>query len=65
VVAIGGGYGTLSEIALALRIGRPVVGLKTWVFGRSGSAPDDGVRRVESAEEAVRLVLRLAREEAT
>ena len=30
VVAIGGGYGTLSEIAFALKAGRPVVGIGTW-----------------------------------
>ena len=30
LIAIGGGYGTLSEIALALKTGRPVVGLDTW-----------------------------------
>jgi uncharacterized protein (TIGR00725 family) len=30
VIAIGGGYGTLSEIALALKAGKPVVGLDTW-----------------------------------
>jgi uncharacterized protein (TIGR00725 family) len=30
VVAIGRGYGTLSEIALALKLGRPVVGVGTW-----------------------------------
>jgi uncharacterized protein (TIGR00725 family) len=30
VVAIGGMYGTLSEIALALKLGVPVVGLRTW-----------------------------------
>src|SRR5659263_549699 len=30
VVAIGGGWGTLSEIALAVRAGVPVVGLHTW-----------------------------------
>ncbi len=30
VVAVSGGYGTLSEIALALKMGRPVVGLNTW-----------------------------------
>jgi uncharacterized protein (TIGR00725 family) len=30
VIAIGGGYGTLSEIALALKAGKPVVGLGTW-----------------------------------
>lgn len=30
VIAVGGMYGTLSEIAIALKIGRPVVGLGTW-----------------------------------
>lgn len=30
VVAVGGGYGTLSEIAFALRAGKPVVGIGTW-----------------------------------
>jgi uncharacterized protein (TIGR00725 family) len=30
LVAVGGGYGTLSEIALALKAGRPVFGLESW-----------------------------------
>jgi hypothetical protein len=30
VIAVGGGHGTLSEIAFALKLGRPVVGLATW-----------------------------------
>ncbi len=30
LVAVSGGYGTLSEIALALKAGKPVVGLETW-----------------------------------
>ena len=30
VVAVGGGYGTLSEIALALKAGKRVVGLGSW-----------------------------------
>ena len=34
VVAVGGGLGTLSEIALALRNGRPTIGLQTWRFDR-------------------------------
>ena len=60
VVAIGGGYGTLSEIGLALRFGRPVIGLRTWEAGR-------GERRVPvvaaaSPEDAVRRALALARE---
>ena len=36
VVALGGGLGTLSEIALALRNGRPTIGTKTWRFDRDG-----------------------------
>lgn len=30
LIAVGGGYGTLSEIALALKAGKPVVGLDSW-----------------------------------
>ncbi len=58
VVAVGGGYGTLSEIALALRSGMPVVGLRTWAFDRDGGL--GGVHRVASAGEAVDLALALA-----
>ena len=36
VVALGGGLGTLSEIALALRDRRPTIGIKTWRFDRDG-----------------------------
>jgi len=60
LIAIGGGFGTLSEIALALRHGKPVVGLKTWQATRGESAAP--VVPVASAEEAVREAVRLARE---
>jgi uncharacterized protein (TIGR00725 family) len=50
VVAVGGGYGTLSEIALALRAGKRVVGLGTWDV--------EGVEAVDSPEAAVESVLR-------
>jgi len=36
VVALGGGLGTLSEIALALRNRRPAIGIQTWHFDRAG-----------------------------
>ena len=36
VVALGGGLGTLSEIALALRNRLPTIGIKTWRFDRDG-----------------------------
>jgi uncharacterized protein (TIGR00725 family) len=60
VVAIGGAYGTLSEIAFALKGGTPVIGLRTWELARGGKS-DTGIVQVESAGEAVRTALDLAR----
>src|SRR3954454_21920415 len=34
VIAVAGEFGTLSEIALALKVGTPVVGLETWELAR-------------------------------
>src|SRR2546427_5218569 len=47
IIAIGEGWGTLSEIAIARRLGRPVVGLDSWsVKGLdSVDTPADAVRR--------------------
>jgi uncharacterized protein (TIGR00725 family) len=59
VVAVGGAYGTLSEIAFALKAGTPVVGIHTWELSRGGQ-PDSGVVRADSAAEAVRTALDLA-----
>jgi uncharacterized protein (TIGR00725 family) len=59
VVAIGGGYGTLSEIAYALHFGAPVVGLGTWEVAREGQPPAP-IHRAASPEEAAALALRLA-----
>ena len=56
VVAVGGGLGTLSEIALALRAGTPVIGLDTWDLARPG-APVDGLVPVDGPAEAVALAL--------
>jgi uncharacterized protein (TIGR00725 family) len=56
LVAVGGGFGTLSEIALALRIGVPVVGLATWGLTLAGK-PVTAFPVVESPEEAARLAL--------
>lgn len=52
VIAVGGAHGTLSEIALALKIGIPVIGLRTWEIG--------GIQRAESAPEAVERALAVA-----
>ena len=57
VVAVGGGWGTLSEIALALRAGLPVVGVGTWQLARGG-APVDGVVAAPDGRSAVEEALR-------
>jgi uncharacterized protein (TIGR00725 family) len=54
MIAVGGGYGTLSEIGFALRLGKPVVGLRTWDIRRAGDdAPDPALHRVDTVREAV------------
>jgi uncharacterized protein (TIGR00725 family) len=47
LIAIGGEYGTLSEIALALKAGKPVVGIESWDLDPIVEARDaaDAVRR--------------------
>jgi uncharacterized protein (TIGR00725 family) len=49
VIAIGRGWGTLSEIAHARRLGRSVYALDTWEV--------EGLDRVDTPEEAVRRAL--------
>jgi uncharacterized protein (TIGR00725 family) len=49
VIAVGGGYGTLSEIALALKAGKRVIGLDTWEI--------EGVQAASDPEAAVAAAL--------
>jgi uncharacterized protein (TIGR00725 family) len=56
LVAVGGEFGTLSEIALALKAGKPVVALGGWELGKAGE-PVDAIVRVESAADAVARAL--------
>jgi uncharacterized protein (TIGR00725 family) len=58
VIAVGGEFGTLSEIALALKMGKPVVGLGTWELGRDDLATDPIVR-AETPEEALEQLRRV------
>ena len=60
-IAIRGGYGTLSEIAFALRLKTPVVGLQTWSVSQ-GDKPDSGIHVAETPEEAVEMAFALAEE---
>jgi uncharacterized protein (TIGR00725 family) len=55
VIAVGGGFGTLTEIAYARILGRPVVVLDPgWDVGQ------EGIERASAPKEAVELALRLA-----
>jgi uncharacterized protein (TIGR00725 family) len=60
VVAVSGGYGTLSEIGLALKMGRPVVGLGTWELQQAGQAVAAVVQATTPAQ-AVERAWALAR----
>ncbi len=49
VIAIGGEYGTLSEIGLARKVGRPVVALESWDLGEHVSVAATPEEAVETA----------------
>ena len=58
VIAIGGEWGTLSEIGFARAIGRPVIALRSWALtGRERMDDTPGVVPAETAREAVELAL--------
>jgi len=57
MIAVDGGYGTLSEIAQALNHGRPVVALGSWDLPRSGEVNPDLFQRAGTPAEAVELAL--------
>lgn len=53
VIAVAGEYGTLSEIAIALKLGKPVIGINTW-------DNIEGVVKADNAEDAVAKAFELA-----
>ena len=61
VVAIGGRYGTLSEIAFALKRGLPVVGVNTWRLAPPGASGSSPIITIDDPVEAARRALALAR----
>ncbi len=52
IIAISGSYGTLSEIAFALRLNIPVIGINTWDVSNK-------IQKVNSAKEAVDMAFLL------
>ncbi len=54
VIAVGGEYGTLSEVGLALKVGRPVVALESWDLGDHvviATSPKEAVEKALEASE--------------
>jgi uncharacterized protein (TIGR00725 family) len=60
VIAIGGRYGTLSEIAYALKSNIPVIGLNTWSLSINGRE-DNSIIQVNNATEAVDKAISFAK----
>lgn len=54
LIAIEGGYGTLSELAIALKIEKPIVGLRTWDVSSK-------ILKAETPQEAVSMALAAVR----
>ena len=63
VIAVDGEFGTLSEIAIALSNGIPVIGLNTWSLSREGE-PDRSIILAKDPLDAVEKALAAARESA-
>jgi len=59
LIAVSGGYGTLSEIAFALNVGKPVIALHTWVLEDAGKVDDELFLRVEDPKTAVELAIKM------
>jgi uncharacterized protein (TIGR00725 family) len=59
VIAVGGEWGTLSEIAYARKLGRSVVAIQSWTL-RNRSGTDLGIVETDSPEEAVSAALAAA-----
>ena len=60
IIAVGGRFGTLSEIAFAKIEGIPVIGLQTWELKREGMR-EDPIQRARDPKEAVAMALEAAR----
>ena len=62
VIAVGGAYGTLSEIGHALAEDIPVIGLETWGLTRSGESPDTAIITASDPTDAVNKAVRAAKD---
>jgi len=59
MIAVGGGYGTLSEIAFMRKLGKPVVTLESWkVIAPGAAGPDQTIHSCDSPQAAVDWVFK-------
>ncbi len=58
LIAVGGEFGTLSEIAHALNLGKKVVGLRTWKLEKAHAKPIPNLIEAKNPKEAVEMALR-------
>jgi uncharacterized protein (TIGR00725 family) len=58
LIAVGGEFGTLSEIAHALNLGKTVIGLRTWKLEKAHTRPIPNLVEVEDPKKAVDLALK-------
>jgi len=61
IIAVGGGYGTLSEVAVARKLGIPVIGLGSWRLDEGRGSP---IRQVSEPAEAVAIAVSMIRQSA-
>ena len=62
IIAVGGEFGTLSEIAHALNIGKKVIGLRTWKLEKAHTKPIPDLIEVDNPKKAVALALDFCKE---
>ncbi len=60
IIAVDGEWGTLSEIAFARKVGKPVIGVRTWALQRPDGQPAD-ILVAQSPKEAVEMALKAIR----
>ncbi len=60
IIAVGGSYGTLTEIGYALNYKIPVIGINTWKFTKKGHEKPP-IKYVKTPEQAVKLAINIAR----
>lgn len=59
IIAVGGEFGTLSEIAHALNIGKKVIGLRTWRLEKARDRPIPNLIVASEPKQAVEIAVNL------